>query len=315
MAAPAPVVVNIPAPATPDSPLHLSANDALVAALPWMPWGVAPAIGGVPQVTIRLHEAIAAFLIRCCLSKTPAAIASYNPVNILTFKLTAAQWATILTAIRDGGLAARTISCREELHEYLRAIPAQVPNPFELDQNSWALFPALLAGGNAAQRAMVKNIRYLSLANISQLEITHGALAAYAPFTVICMLAGAIGAVGTNAARLLEASSLQSVAETIRDNSVGGKLDGALAHNLRATIQGAIMAKELRAHGVTVEELSEELTDTFSALSSGEMRVAIECKRLHYISLWYSACPLAPCCTACLRGPLSRPPRRVSAHS
>lgn len=293
MAAPVPVTVNIPVPAAPDSPIHLSANDALVAALPWMPWGVAPAIGGVPQVTLCLHEAVAAFLIRCTLSKAPAAVASYNPVNVMTFKLTAATWAPILTAIRDGGLAALTVSCREELHEYIRGLPAQVPNPFELDQHSWALFPALMGGGNAAQRPLIKNIRYLSLAKISQLEITHGALAAYAPFTVICMLVGAIGPVGTNVARLLEASSIQSIAETIRDHSTGGKLDGALAHNLRATMLGAIMAKELRAHGVTVEELSEELTDTFAALSSGEMRVAIECKRLHYISLWYRAGPLA----------------------
>lgn len=283
---PAPVVVNIPAPALPDSPIHLDANSAIVAALPWIQWGIAPAIGGTPQVTIRLHEAVAAFLLRCSLSKAPAALASYNPVNILTFKITAAQWSIILTAIRDGGLAARTFACREDLHDYIRGLPLFAPNPFELDQHSWDLSPGLPAGGNAAQRELVKNIRYLSLACISQLEITHGTLAQIAPFTVVCKLAGALGAVCTNAVRLREASSVQSVAETIRDNSQGGRSDGALAHNLRSTIQGANMAKEIRAYGVSVEEMSEELTDTFATLASGEKRVAIECKRLNYITLW-----------------------------
>ena len=44
MAAPAPVNVHIPAgPAPAEAPLHIDANDALVASLPWLPWDPAPA--------------------------------------------------------------------------------------------------------------------------------------------------------------------------------------------------------------------------------------------------------------------------------
>ena len=53
-------------------PIALAANDQLVTCttgiLQWYP---SPAIGGVPQMAVVLSEAVAAFTVRCKLSRTP----------------------------------------------------------------------------------------------------------------------------------------------------------------------------------------------------------------------------------------------------
>ena len=79
-------------------------------------------------------EAVAAFLVRCKLSRQPADMAAANPANLLTFNLNDAAWSRILTTIRDGGLALAAPNEPDRLHGYIRAIslPAGGPDPFAI---------------------------------------------------------------------------------------------------------------------------------------------------------------------------------------
>ena len=129
-------------------------------------------------------------------------------------------------------------------------------------------------------------IRFLSLANVATLEVQTGALAASAPWTLVCKLVGALGPVATPAARQIEASCVQSVAETLRTQSVGGQTDGALAHHLRSNLLRASLPRAFRAHGATPEELSDELVDSFSYKTSTSDRQAVEQKRVDCILPW-----------------------------
>ena len=90
--------VHIPAgPAPAEAPIHLDVNDALVAALPWLPWDPAPAAGGVPRVSLDLSGALSAFAIKCSLDRSPAAMAAFAPINMLTLRLSANAWSRLLT--------------------------------------------------------------------------------------------------------------------------------------------------------------------------------------------------------------------------
>jgi hypothetical protein len=65
----APVNVMVPAGSTPDSPIFVNANDAVVTGLPWLPWDPAAAMGGLPRVSIKHSEALASFAIKCKLAR------------------------------------------------------------------------------------------------------------------------------------------------------------------------------------------------------------------------------------------------------
>ena len=207
---------------------------------------------------------------------------AHGPINPLTMKMTAAAWSRILTAIRDSGLNLRTVGNREELHAYIRD---NVPI-ITIGAADWAAAPPLnLAGGNAAARAAAGRIRFIGLASVATLEIQTGPLATIAPWTVISKLVGAIGAVGTQAARVDEMSQVQSVGEVLRTNS-RVTTDPAMAKNLRSDLTLATLPKALRAHGASPPELSEEISDAIEYKQSEASRKAIEQKRLHCLSPW-----------------------------
>ena len=124
-------------------------------------------------MAIVLSEAVAAFTVRCKLSRTPAAMAAAAPANPLTINFTDAAWARILTCIRDGGLLVAAPTTLPALHDYIRSIvlPAGQPDPFTIHPADWAFMPAW-APGTPATRAVLARVRFLSLASISTLEIT-----------------------------------------------------------------------------------------------------------------------------------------------
>ena len=64
------------------------------------------------------------------------------------------------------------------------------------------------ATGTPPQRAVLMRLRFLAWAHVGMLELASGSLATATPFSVICRLAGALGAVGTLAERLSETSSV-----------------------------------------------------------------------------------------------------------
>ena len=198
--------------------------------------------------------------------------------------LSAGAWSRILTAVRDNGLNTRTIAVLDELHSYIRDhVPIVVVATADM-----LPAPVLGVGTNAAQRQLVAQIRYVGLANLASLEINTGALALTAPWTVICKLAGAIGAVGTQAARMVETAPVQAVAEVIRTHGAGGATDAAMAFQLRSNVMRAVLPKVLRAPNVTSGEQCEELADSFVYKASESDRRAIEQKRLDFIAHWYA---------------------------
>ena len=78
-AAPPPVDVYAPpGPAAPESPIFVSAVDAVVTNLPWLPWGPAALVAGVQRVSISNSEALKAFAVKCQVDGTPPAMAAMS---------------------------------------------------------------------------------------------------------------------------------------------------------------------------------------------------------------------------------------------
>ena len=278
-----PVNVILPAgPITDLAPILLDANDPVVTQTPWLDWEPAAAAGGLPRVSLPLSQAFAAFAIKCKLDRSPANMAAARPINGLTIRLNAVAWSRVLTAVRDNGLAGKTLRILEELHAHIRSdVPITT-----ITAADWSPAPALGVGANAADRAASAQIRFLSLASVAALEAQTGVLATAAPWTAICKLVGAMGGVSTQASRLVETSMIQSVAEVVRTHSSGGGTDAALSFNLRSNLMRAILPKVLRAHGVTPEEQHEELADAFAYKVSDADRKSVEQTRIYYILPW-----------------------------
>ena len=76
-------------------------------------------------------------------------------------------------------------------------------------------------------------------------------------------VAGAMGPVGSQPARALEASQLQAVAATIRRYSAGGAADGPLALNLKSDMLRVSMAGYFKAHTTSPDDQADELSDAF----------------------------------------------------
>ena len=211
-------------------PLSVPAHDPIVAlTMAVVDWQPAAAIGGVAQMSIVLSEAVSAFTIRCNISRSPAGLAAAAPANCLTLNFQDGTWGRILTAIRDGGLAAMPPKTLRDLHEYIRGIivPAGQQDPFLIDAPDWDLLPAWAQGAPATRQALAK-VRFLSLAPLIALEATSGPLAGTAAWTYIARLVGALGPVGTQAARAQEASYVQATAAIVRSHSVSSE-DGGIA--------------------------------------------------------------------------------------
>jgi len=213
--------------------------------------------------------------------------AAIPAVNLLTINLNDAAWARVLTAVRDGGLALAAPVTLAALHDYIRGIvlPVGAADPFVIHPADWALMPAW-AQGTPAQRPVLARVRFLSLANIISLEVTSRPLSTTAPWTLVAKVIGALGPVGTQAARALEASQLQTTAANIRRHSVGGAEDGALAGSLRSDLLRASLPKFLKAHAATPAEQGEELSDAYAYKISELDRSSVEQKRFDLIHPW-----------------------------
>ena len=143
----APVAVTTIGPVS-SRPISLPANDQLVTLTSaFVDWQPTAAIAGIPQMAVVRSEAVAAFLVRCKLSRQPADMAAANPANLLTFNLNDAAWSRILTTIRNGGMALAAPNEPDRLHGYIRAIslPAGGPDPFAITAADWAMMPAWAA--------------------------------------------------------------------------------------------------------------------------------------------------------------------------
>ena len=128
-------------------------------------------------MAIVLSEAVAAFTVRCKLSRTPAAMAAAAPANPLTINFTDAAWARILTCIRDGGLLVAAPTTLPALHDYIRSIvlPAGQPDPFTIHPADWAFMPAWAPRPGGATRARPESPPFpLHVDKGSHLRCGHG---------------------------------------------------------------------------------------------------------------------------------------------
>ena len=232
-APPTPVDVFIPPGPDPESRVFVDAADPVVTATSFLQWDAAGVVGGILRVSLPNSSMLNAFALKCRMDRSPAGLIAARPINPLTLRLTAGAWSRLLTGVRDHGLANAAPVLRDDLHEYIKAkVPLVI-----IMAPEWSPAPAFtLNVGAAAVRAAAARINFLGLATIAQLEITSGAAAAVAPWAAICRLAGAMGPVGTQAARLEQTALVQSVADTIKTHATGGVLDATLAANLKSNL-------------------------------------------------------------------------------
>ena len=122
MAAP-PIPVTSPGgPDTPEGPIILPANCAVVTStfvcLDWQPAAAAP--GGGAQVQLPTYAAIKAFIPFCRLSRNPADLAAGGAVNLLCVRLTDAAWSRLFTEMEAAQVFAQNFPTVDDLHKATR---------------------------------------------------------------------------------------------------------------------------------------------------------------------------------------------------
>ena len=128
------VVVTSPAGApTPECPIWLQANEAIVTAtqqfIDWQPAPADPA--GAARVSIDTFQAVKAFTSRCRVSRNLPDIAAAVLISVLEIRFEDAFWSRLLTELKASGVFANAIT---ELGGLLDAIEAAaILNPASLE--------------------------------------------------------------------------------------------------------------------------------------------------------------------------------------
>ncbi len=287
VAAPLPVIpVQVPVhPRPADTPVYLPDDDLLVVATPFLPWQAAPAVGagGPTRASLATYQMVKAFGTRCKVSRLPADLTAARAAHLLNLCLTAGFWSRVLTAIRDAGLAnGIPIADIRGLRARLRGLNIP-PNQLLVVAADWSLAPAFVipqgAGAAAlATRASLTDIRFLSLASIPLLEQNEDPVE---PWAIIGELAGAFGAVLTQAARADEIGTLQTAAAHLKAYQPRVIADGPLATGLRTFVANNQLPVLLRSASLDSVDLADDLLD---GLRYRAERAAVEEKRIHLLT-------------------------------
>ena len=122
MAAPPTPVTSPGGPDTPEGPIILSANCAVVTStfvcLDWQPAAAAP--GGGAQVQLPTFAAIKAFVPFCRLSRNPADLAAAGAVNLLCVRLTDAAWSRLFTEMEAAQVFTQNFPTVDDLYKATR---------------------------------------------------------------------------------------------------------------------------------------------------------------------------------------------------
>ena len=113
------VIVTSPAgPPTPECPIWLQANEAIVAyTQQFIDWQAAPAdAAGAARVSIDTFQAIKAFAPRCMISRNGPDMLAAHGVNILEIRFTDAFWSRLLTELKASDVFASRVSDVGSLH-------------------------------------------------------------------------------------------------------------------------------------------------------------------------------------------------------
>ena len=284
-----PVVVDSPAGApTSGCPIFLSANSGVVSSTPCLDWQSAPAgPGGAARVQLMTFQAIKAFLPRCKISRLPADLAAASSINALTVRLTDVCWSRILTELYSAGVFASTAHSIDELYHFLEK--ASIPTPANLDlvASDWRNAEAFsLPEGewavDIAVRQMLAPIRFLSLLAVPSLEEP----AAPLPLGLLGVVIGSLGPCLTQASRLIETSTVQHTAFTLRAHLAStAPTDDFLASKVVPFVKSKQLPSPLHSHGVSETELREDLEDGIDYKRSDRSKLTVEEKRIHLIAL------------------------------
>ena len=299
--APVPLVVTLPAgPAIAEDPLLLPAAHPLVAATARLDWQPAPAVAGMPpQVSAPLYQVVYAFGARCKTSPAPADQAAARNASVFTLRLTGGAWSRILFQLHASGLGLDPTAPPYVTVAHIRDAVSKLTLTNPLDMlvvaADWAPSPGLAAPGGAGAgpvrlRRHLAEIAFLRV-DIPSLEIRTGPRATNAPWAAISLLAGALGPVGTNAARLAgyPTSTATVAAAELRGTSTAG--DAVLSSALRQTLVGALLPPELHPHSADATTVFEELRDGLTYRANDAGRQMVEESRAYFLAPW---CGLAP---------------------
>ena len=300
-AAPVPIAVLAPAAPVFNNPLQLPAGHPLVAATAnCIDWQIMPQVGGLaPHVSAPNHVMLHVFGIRFKFSPAPADEAVARTKSLFTLNFTAATWSRLLFQLHSSGLGlnqAASYPTVPHVHDAISKLTLLNPLDLNILAADWLASPALaaLAGGAAAavlQRSNLAEIRFLSVP-LPDLEIVDGARAFTAPWAAISLLSGALGPVGTNAARL---SSYPLGTATVVAAEIRGLLtasDAVLSASLKEVVVGALLPLSLRSHKSTPQLVLGELRAGLSYSSGSAGRQAVEEARVYLTAPWY--CPAHP---------------------
>ena len=287
----APIAVWAPlVPASPESPIMLLANEPLVAATAFLRWEPAPAAGGGPaRVQLALFQMVRSFGARLFITRTnPADLAAARIINLLTLRFQAAFWSRVLTELVTSGLVTTGMSDSADLRRNLLSLTLVNPGALAVSAADWSAAPpfAIPAGGGgagaAAARARMASIRFFSLVDILSLDDS----GADAPWELLALIVGALGACHTQAARQAETAQVQIVGQMfVANNHTFAAADAGLAARVKPFFAEltADFPLDLMAPGVTEVELCEELQDRIQFNLSEHGRSIVEAKRLHLL--------------------------------
>ena len=274
------VVVSSPGGAiTADCPIYLLANEEVVTTtslfLDWQPAPAGP--GGAARVQMATFQMVKSFLARCSLSRTPADMVAHRAHHVLIIRLVDGAWSRILTELKASGAFANSLATHDALQDKIQSIPLLNPANLELVAADWrpAEVFTIPAGGGAAaaaNRAALTQIRFLSLITIDKIENRSSPC----PLEILTVLVGAIGSCLTQVSRRDETSSVQLVAESLRNLLGAAASDGALATRAPAQILSRRLPSQFRASGVGETQLREDLEDGVDYHRSSDGRRAVE---------------------------------------
>ena len=288
MAAPPTPVTSPGGPDTPEGPIILSANCAVVTStfvcLDWQPAAAAP--GGGVQVQLPTFAAIKAFVPFCRLSRNPADLAATSAVNLLCVRLTDAAWSRLFTEMEAAQVFAQNFPTVDDLHKATRDAVYPNKSSLELVAADWRAaenftIPAGNAAPAAAARRELTPIRFLSLLDVAHLEEPSAQL----PLGLLCGIVGSLGPCLTQAARRRELSTVQLTAATLRLHLAPvAPSDALMANKVAGFYKTRLLPLALRATIAGETELREELEDGIEYKLSAEGKLRIEEKRIYFLA-------------------------------
>jgi len=166
-------------PATPEASIFMLASSPVVAATSaFVNWQPEPAGANGPLVSLPLHEAFSAFLIRNKVGPAPADKAAARLAHPLILRFTDAAWGRYLTALQSGGLfhAVQLAHSLPDFHKRLLDASSIPLADLDVLAADWALAPAFTLGAQAVQ-ARMRKVAFLTLATVRRRGAAYGGTA------------------------------------------------------------------------------------------------------------------------------------------